>query len=325
MRRAPWSWIAGFGVLAVLVGSPVLLVGLTDRVAAGTEPALASALPPTLRVAGELATRSSWLLPKLLAAGPATVGRARGSVVRFRIGGLPRELIEIAPTHPKGPLPLVIVLHGRRQTAWRAENTQRWSTLAGTDRAIVAYGAGYAGSWNAGSCCGPALAHHVDDMGYLLEVVRQERARHAVDPQRIYLVGFSNGGMLAYRFACAHADLLAAVAVVGASRQVPVCRPARPVSVLAISGGRDGIVPFQGSRFSRVAGAPTLSVPQSLRPWRLADRGSAARVQVVRLPRLAHAWPTVADSGYDGTDQIWRFLSAYSAITDRTAGPVRAG
>lgn len=68
------------------------------------------------------------------------------------------------------------------------------------------------------------------------------------------------------------------------------------------------MVPYAGSRFSRVAGAPTTSIPDSLRPWQhLAGRGAVVRL--ARLPGLGHEWPTRRRGGWDGKTQIWRFLS----------------
>lgn len=233
---------------------------------------------------------------------------ARRAVVRIAVGPLSRQFVDVAPASATGPLPLVVVLHGRRQTPWRAESSQRWDLIAARREAVVAYGAGFGGSWNAGSCCGPAERAGVDDVGYLLQVIGTEERRHAVDPRRVYLVGFSNGGMLAYRFACAHARVLAGLAVVGGSLQVPDCRPAVPLDVLDVQGDRDRVVPYGGSPFSLAAGAPTTSIPDSLRPWQQVARRGAV-VRVVRLPRLGHTWPTVQGGGWDGTAQIWRFLT----------------
>ena len=237
------------------------------------------------------------------------------SVVRWNAAGIRRELVEVAPVSSYRPLPLVVVLHGRRQTPWRAERIEGWDALAANGRAVVAYGAGYAGSWDAGRCCGPAAARRLDDDAYLLHVLRVEEQRHRIDRRRVYLVGFSNGGMLTYQFACAHSSAISAFAVVAGSLETSSCRPSRGLAVLDVQGEDDRVVPYGGSRFSRVAGAPTASVPSSLRSWRAAD-GSTGQVQLVRLPRLGHEWPT-RRLGWDATAWIWHFLSTHSAGTSR--------
>ena len=246
---------------------------------------------------------------------PPLPGGTRRAIVRWTAGRLRRELVEVAPAAAARPLPLVVVLHGRRQTPWRAERVEGWDALAAAGQAVIAYGAGYAGSWNAGSCCGSAVAHHIDDDAYLLHLLRVEKARHLIDGRRVFLVGFSNGGMLAYRFACLHSADISAFAVVAGALEVPSCRPSRALSVLDVEGNADRVVPYGGSAFSRVAGARITSVPRSLRSWQAAARG-AAEVQLVRLPGVGHEWPT-RRRGWDATERIWRFLDAHPAATSQ--------
>ena len=234
-------------------------------------------------------------------------------VVSWWQDGVRREYVEVAPLST-GPLPLVVVLHGRRQTPARAERSQGWDALVRDQHVLVAYGAGYGGSWDAGRCCGVAAARRLDDVAYVLQVLRRAEARHVVDRDHVYLVGFSNGGMLAYRFACAHTRAISALAVVAGALEVPACRPQRPLAVLHVAGDRDRIVPFAGSAYSRVAGAPTTSVPASLAPWRRVDAGTGEPVDLVRLRRLGHDWPTRRDCGVNGTALIWGFLAAHPAV-----------
>jgi polyhydroxybutyrate depolymerase len=196
-----------------------------------------------------------------------------------------------------------------------AERVEGWDAEAATGRAVIAYGAGYAGSWDAGSCCGLAQRGHVDDISYLRQLVGREEARQPIDRRRVYVVGFSNGGMLALAFACTHSELVSAVATVGASLQLPSCRPTRAVSVLDVAGGRDRVVPYAGSSYSPFAGAPTTSVPASMSPWRAVDAGTREAVVVVRLPRLGHDWPTRATAGWDGTTHLWWFLRVHARPT----------
>ncbi len=245
---------------------------------------------------------------------PALPAGTRRHVVRWRAGRLWRELIDVAPVISRGALPLVVVLHGRRQTPWRAEATERWDEIAAAGRAVVAYGAGYAGSWDAGSCCGSAARHRLDDTGYVLRLIRLEEHQHLIDRHRVFLVGFSNGGMLAYTFACTHARVISALAVVDGSLQTPDCRPARALAVLDVQGASDRVVPYGGSRFSRAAGAPTRSIPDSLRPWQRIARPPGL-VRLVLLPGLGHQWPTPRHGGWDATAHIWRFLQQHPAAT----------
>jgi poly(3-hydroxybutyrate) depolymerase len=239
----------------------------------------------------------------------------RRAVLRWTGSGVHRELVEVAPAAADRALPLVVVLHGRRQTPGSAERAQGWDALAAGGQAVVAYGAGYGGSWNAGRCCGPAAARRVDDDAYLLHALRIEEARHRIDRSRVFLVGFSNGGMLAYRFACAHSTEISGFAAVAGTLEEPSCRPARGLAVLDVEGDDDRVVPYAGSRFSPAAGAPTAPVSAALRSWQAAAT-SPGQVRLVRLPRVGHEWPT-RRKGWDATRRIWQFLQAHPAPTAR--------
>jgi len=300
--RPAWLLAVPLAVLAVLATSTVTAPGpVAARAAAPYAVTQVQALPVPAML--------RWhRTPPPLAAG------LRRQVVRFRVGGLLREYVEVSAVHPHGPQALVLVLHGRRQSAWRAEATQHWDAVARAGLAVVVYGAGWAGSWDAGSCCGKAARQQVDDVGYLTSVVHRVEATHLIDRQRVDLAGFSNGGMMAYRFACARADLVSAVAVVAGSLQVSDCHPARPISVLDVQGDRDPVVPFRGSRFSWFAGSPITSIPQSLAPWRRVDRGTREVVRLLGVPGLRHDWPTERNADLDATALIWRFFRSHPLV-----------
>jgi polyhydroxybutyrate depolymerase len=57
----------------------------------------------------------------------------------------------------------------------------------------------------------------VDDIGFLLGVIEDIHSRFNIDKSKIYMVGFSNGGMLTYLFASRYTEILAAAAPLAAS------------------------------------------------------------------------------------------------------------
>lgn len=93
--------------------------------------------------------------------------------------------------------------------------------------------------------CGWASCH--DDVGFLQKLLTRVAADFSVDNDRIYVSGFSNGAMMANRFACEASGRLAAVALVG-GRVEPgfECTPSTPVPLLQINGGQDDVVPHDG-------------------------------------------------------------------------------
>ena len=68
--------------------------------------------------------------------------------------------------------------------------------------------------WNAGHCCGKARQIKVDDAGFVMKSIDLTIKRLKVDTSRIYLVGYSNGGMLAHLVAAKYTNRFAAAAVI---------------------------------------------------------------------------------------------------------------
>jgi polyhydroxybutyrate depolymerase len=103
--------------------------------------------------------------------------------------------------------------------------------------------------WNASAACCGIGGDRPDDLGYLHRILDALRRRTAVDAERVFAIGVSNGAFMAHRWACAPAgDLRAIVSISGAGQgpQDPPCAPSVPVSVLHIHGDRDPIILYQG-------------------------------------------------------------------------------
>ncbi|SBW17601.1 putative hydrolase/esterase LpqP [Candidatus Protofrankia californiensis] len=172
-----------------------------------------------------------------------------------------------AATTPR-PFPLVVALHSLRNTSTEPQSQWGFDALAVRAGFAVAYPDGLNASWDAGTCCGQSAAEHVDDVGWLRALISHLEQHYPIDRQRVILTGFSNGGMIAYRYACEHAAEIAGIAVVAASLQVADCAPAKPVTVVAIHGQLDERVPYTGDAWSEALGTPLQSVRRSLSPFR---------------------------------------------------------
>lgn len=152
-------------------------------------------------------------------------------------------------------VPLVVLLHGYGINGAMQEDffqlrqlaDSRGFLLATPDGTIDADGSHF---WNAtDACCG--FGATVDDSAYLVAVIQHIEADYRVDPARVFLVGFSNGGFMSYRMACDHADLIAAIASIsGATFLDPsACNPSEPVTVVEIHGDHDEAIAYDGGTF----------------------------------------------------------------------------
>ena len=181
-------------------------------------------------------------------------------------------------------VPLVVVVHGAFDTADGMARFTGFSELADREGFLVLYPEGiglfgYLQHWNAGHCCGKAADEGIDDVGFVAHAIAAVRGRFAVS--RVFMLGFSNGGMFVHRFAAERGILLDGAAALAASIgsrvggdpalwQLPP--PTAPVAMLIIHGTADTDVPYDGGADNR-GGTPRVyrSVVDSAAFWRRAN------------------------------------------------------
>jgi len=156
------------------------------------------------------------------------------------------------------PLPLVIALHGSGMQGKEMAEDTALSKLADQEGFIAVYPDGVKQKWNVS---GRATEDNVQFVHALIGQMQQIRA---IDPQRIYVVGLSNGGILAQKLACQAPEQIAAIATVAASLPTQFskqCQTKQPVSLLMINGTADSVVPWQGGAAPTVRVGHNLSIP----------------------------------------------------------------
>lgn len=149
-------------------------------------------------------------------------------------------------------MPLVIVLHGNGGSGRQIEQHTSFDRIAAREQFIVAYPDAVGRHWNDGR---PELDNGVDDVAFIASLIDELSTKHAIDRKRVYVTGMSNGAIMSYRVACDLADRVAAIAPVTGNLPAAIrCQPRAPVSVLAINGTADPLVPYAGGRVGRNRG-----------------------------------------------------------------------
>jgi polyhydroxybutyrate depolymerase len=228
--------------------------------------------------------------------------------------GLQRNyLVHVPPQASKGAaLPVVVSFHGGGSNAEVMKAYTRMDRAADRDGYIAVYPNGSSGlgdrflTWNAGSCCGPAAALQIDDVGFSLAVLDDLARRAAIDATRIYATGLSNGSMMAYRLAAEASDRIAAVAGVAGAMSLTRFAPKLPVPVMHIHSTQDHIARYDGG-FGPAATAldtRTFNAPveEMLRKWLDFD-GCPLKPAVVEP---VAGQPGTPDEGHSAIHRIYR-------------------
>jgi polyhydroxybutyrate depolymerase len=290
--------------------------------------------------------------PPQAAPAPGPAARARPVDVRqpaptdwvasehdLTVGGRVRSYRLVRPTAPVAgaSLPLLVVLHGRTMTPAATEEQTGFPSVVG--RAIIAYPAGFGASWNAGACCGEAHTEGVDDVGFVTAMVHQVLTTESDASGVVFLVGYSNGGRLAYRLACEAPGVFTAVAMVEAAPVMNCAKvPSTPLMIVAATDDpfvhiKDTDPPittdgFQQPSLTKLAttwaeaescARPTVHRPSpelTITAW--AGCTLSSRVALSLYAHGDHAWP--AGDGRTASAQrlVWRFFVPHPTTSAET-------
>ena len=245
------------------------------------------------------------------------------------VNGVMRSYTVVRPSslNPRQLVPLVVAIHGYTVDSTWMETTTKFDDLARQAGFTVVYPQGINNSWNAGSCCGD---NQVDDVAFISRLLDQLVATDQIDPNRIFVTGMSNGGMMAHRLACDLSDRVLAIASVSGALVTTTCNPARPVSVLEIHGSEDSQVPMQGglsypstssfmTAWARLDGCGskpgvTKSGITTSSAWSGCREGT--RVVLKAIQGAGHSWfgHDFVSGEPDATKLVWDF---FSRVPDR--------
>ncbi|MEM1166245.1 MAG: PHB depolymerase family esterase [Planctomycetota bacterium] len=203
--------------------------------------------------------------------------------------GLERRYIAVHPAVACPNPPAVVLVHGGSQSMRKVlapgATTSRWIELSqefgfvvlvpnGIDTNSPEPGTGLgdftngdAQTWNDLRPGADGRRSREDDAGFINAVVAEAIAMDGVDPERVYVTGSSNGGMMAYRMLVEHGERFAAgAAFIANLPEDPIVQPTAPSGVLIMNGDADEFMPWRGGAVAG-AGDPVRSTPATLGYW----------------------------------------------------------
>jgi polyhydroxybutyrate depolymerase len=172
----------------------------------------------------------------------------------IELAGLTRSFHYYAPVDLEPDSAVIFVFHGSRGDGrmMRRATYFEFDRLADEHGFMVVYPDGYRNHWNDCRKSGAyeAKLENVDDAGYVRAMLSFLRKEYRVDPEKVFAVGISNGGHMAYRLALETPALIRGVVAIAASMpadQNLSCEPSNAaVAVMIINGSEDSINPFEG-------------------------------------------------------------------------------
>lgn len=171
------------------------------------------------------------------------------------------------------PMPLVIAFHGVGGDGKAMAEQTSFNQLSEQAGFIVTYPDAISQHWDARRGSQPETT---DDVGFISALIDTLAQNYSLDRRRVYVVGFSNGGMFVHRLACELSDKIAAIAAVSATMPenlARTCQPVKPISVLLMHGTEDSAIPYNS------AGKALLSLSDTVKFWSTHNRCSLEAVK----------------------------------------------
>jgi polyhydroxybutyrate depolymerase len=230
----------------------------------------------------------------------ASIASAGDVTNTMTIDGIERRYLVRKPVGSASPNAVVLLLHGGGGTAERligresrAAPYRMWNAIADREGLLLvapqgaksAKGRGKPG-WN--DCRNfEDSSQDADDMKFLAALVDKLRRDYRVSGPHNFVVGTSNGGMMALRLAIERPQTFTAVAAVASTMPArsECIEPVRAMPVLMINGTEDSLIPYAGGDIAAQFGGRGAATPvqDSIRVWaRLAGGGASPRI--VPLP-----------------------------------------
>ncbi len=176
-----------------------------------------------------------------------TIGLAVASVLSaaaastwesIKVNGTDRKMKVYVPENTPGGAALVIACHGMNQDANWHDSNSKWAAVADTAKFVLVFPEGIDKGWDISG------NRDVDFVSAIIDRMEQE---HNISTGRVYLTGFSMGGMFTYHCANRIPEKIAAfVPVSGYPMWDKSAYSSRPVPIMHVHGTGDDVCVFSG-------------------------------------------------------------------------------
>ncbi len=159
-------------------------------------------------------------------------------VTRIQTGGKWREAFIYVPDGMKENRPLVIAAHGMGDNIDNIIASAQWELVADTANFVVVYHQGDGSQWD---------INGMTDINFMLDIIKKMSEDYKIDESRVYMTGFSMGGMLTYHIINNVADKFAAFGPIsGYNLWGEKFNCSRPVPICHVHGQEDSFVDYNG-------------------------------------------------------------------------------
>lgn len=236
----------------------------------------------------------------------------------INVNGANRSMIVYAPSNIEKNRPLIIQMHGMSQGADYQKNAAKWEPIADTARFVVVFPEGENKAWDISGD---------KDVNFLKAIINQMSTKYGINKNRVYVSGFSMGGMMSYHAANKMGDQIAAIAPVSG---YPIGNPApaskRVMPILHTHGTSDDVVNYNSAvtYLKRWVDYNKCSTNSKVtKPYPANKPGSAAYLEVwsgcnenteIRLMSITGKghWYSMDLASVNTSDEIWNFVKKYS-------------
>jgi poly(3-hydroxybutyrate) depolymerase len=241
----------------------------------------------------------------------------KAQIEDFKVGTTTRKMLVYAPSGIEPNRPLLLSLHGLNQDIAYQQNQTKWEEVAKANNFVVVYPGGINNSWDLSG---------TSDTNFILAIIDEMFKRYGIDRDRVYLSGFSMGGMMTYHAMNVIADKIAAFAPVsGYLMGGPNTSSSRPVPIIHTHGSADNVVPFSGVQTCLDAWIARDKCPKTAKvtkpypankPYSSGTKyywgagTDSVEIVLLRIEGAGH-WHSIDPNGINTTQEIWNFCKKY--------------